>query len=120
MKKANQCQVTWSEFGENLQQLVAPESDAAPTTLVNCSTAKSQEEAVSFYTQANSQFKPFAGARIPPPTNGLASWMDSIVIEGFPTVPAAKTHQQPLSTVSTTIPTTTAATAASAAVRPST
>jgi hypothetical protein len=77
LKKANQSQVTWSELGENLQQLVAPESDAAPTTLVNCSTAKSQEEAVSYYTQANSQFKPFAGARIPPPANGLPGWTQS-------------------------------------------
>jgi hypothetical protein len=77
VKKANQCQVTWSELGENLQQLVAPESDAAPTTLVNCSTAKSQEEVVSYYTQAHSQFKPFAGARIPPPANGLSGWTQS-------------------------------------------
>jgi hypothetical protein len=113
VKKANQCQVTWSELGENLQQLVAPESDAAPTTLVNCSTAKSQEEAVSYYTQANSQFKPFAGARIPPPTNGLPGWTQSSskAFQQFqPPRSISNPFQQP---VPTTIPTAAAAAAIS-------
>jgi hypothetical protein len=112
MKKANQCQVTWSELGENLQQLVAPESDAAPTTLANCSTAKSQEEAVSYYTQANSQLKLFVGARIPPPAKKWTFRMDPLIIEGFSTIPATKTHQQPFPTVPTTLPTAAAAAAA--------